>query len=221
LAAIELQGEAPVTLGISVPAQVHYNVKLGKVFDFQKRTGGGDGLRSGSCDVILNDLQSGYLWDAVRVKGGAYGAYGSVNKHTGVLAYTSYRDPNVKNTFKAFDGVASALATRVQGQEGLRRDQDLEKAILSTIGSIDAPTSPSERGSISTSRYLFQVRQEHVDRKRQEVLDANMKDLAAFQAGAEKLKEIGAKIVVGSEESLASSGLKFDKIVRPLAKKST
>jgi presequence protease len=214
--------EHPITLGISVPTQVNYNVKLGKVFDFYDQTKQ-DGLRSGSCDVILNDLQSGYLWDAVRVKGGAYGAYGAVNKHTGVLSYTSYRDPNVKNTFKAFDGVSSALSSRLSAQQHQplnSRDQDLEKAILSTIGSIDAPTSPSERGSIATSRFLFQVKQEQIDKKRREVLDANLKDLKAFQEGAEKLKEIGSRIVVGSEESLASSGLKFSKIIRPLAKKN-
>ena len=46
-------------------------------------------------DVITNYLRTTWLWERVRVQGGAYGGFCVFNHRSGVFTYLSYRDPNL------------------------------------------------------------------------------------------------------------------------------
>ncbi|MBU4486427.1 MAG: insulinase family protein, partial [Candidatus Delongbacteria bacterium] len=64
---------------------------------------------SGKLEVLKNYLSSDYLFEMVRLKGGAYGAWIYFNQYSGFMSLTSYRDPNVKKTFEAYYGVVEHL----------------------------------------------------------------------------------------------------------------
>ena len=51
----------------------------------------------GSMLVLKKYLSTEYLWNNVRVMGGAYGSFIQIDKY-GNLGLVSYRDPNVKRT---------------------------------------------------------------------------------------------------------------------------
>ncbi len=53
---------------------------------------------SGSSFVINKLLGTTWLWDRVRVSGGAYGGFSDFDHHTGLLTFLSYRDPNLLKT---------------------------------------------------------------------------------------------------------------------------
>ena len=72
-----------------------------------------------------------------------------------MLSFSSYRDPNLRATLAAFDesGPAFEADYGAPGSQAARSD-DLRKAAIATIGSIDAPLSPAERGDLSAARFL-------------------------------------------------------------------
>ncbi len=51
-------------------------------------------------------VSCGFLWDEVRVKGGAYGVGCSYNPALGLMTLSSFRDPSLKNTLQVFDRLA-------------------------------------------------------------------------------------------------------------------
>lgn len=68
---------------------------------------------SGNWAVFTSLMTFGYLWNAVRVQGGAYGT-GMGARLNGDLFSYSYRDPNLENTRAAYCGMADFLEEFVQ-----------------------------------------------------------------------------------------------------------
>jgi hypothetical protein len=110
--------------GLTIPAHVNY---VGKAVDLY-----GPGFRyHGSARVVTRYVRNAWLWDRVRVQGGAYGAFCMFDRMSGVLTFVSYRDPNLERTLEAFDRTADFLENLEIG-EG-----ELTKAVIGAIGDID------------------------------------------------------------------------------------
>lgn len=58
----------------------------------------------GHAVVVSRFLRTGYLWDTVRVMGGAYGGFTKFDPVSGVFSCLSYRDPNLAKTLDNYDG---------------------------------------------------------------------------------------------------------------------
>ncbi len=56
---------------------------------------------SGAAYVINKHLGATWLWDRVRVSGGAYGGFCDFDPHSGMFSFLSYRDPNLAKTARA------------------------------------------------------------------------------------------------------------------------
>ena len=65
---------------------------------------------TGSMDVLETILRYDYFWTKIRVQGGAYGAFTQISR-VGTLFFSSYRDPNLKETLDVFDKTADYLAS--------------------------------------------------------------------------------------------------------------
>lgn len=76
---------------------------------------------SGSSYVIGKSLSTSWLWDRVRVSGGAYGGYCDFDTHSGMFTYSSYRDPNLLKTVDVYDGARRAACLRLGRAGGWRR----------------------------------------------------------------------------------------------------
>lgn len=63
----------------------------------------------GSGKVLSQIVTFDYLWSEIRVKGGAYGCGLTLNKADKVLYLSTYRDPNVKNSYEVFNNLASYI----------------------------------------------------------------------------------------------------------------
>ena len=48
--------------------------------------------------MAIKHLNTTYMWDKVRVQGGAYGGSSGFDPFAGTFAFTSYRDPNLIDT---------------------------------------------------------------------------------------------------------------------------
>ena len=54
----------------------------------------------GSAYVVNKLLGTTWLWDRVRVSGGAYGGFADFDSHSGMFSFLSYRDPNLLKTVR-------------------------------------------------------------------------------------------------------------------------
>jgi len=131
--------------GFIVPTQVSYVGKGGLLYD--------DGEHiHGSTSVVSKFLRTGYLWDQVRVMGGAYGASCALSKGSGFFGFVSYRDPNLAKTIDVYDKTADAL---MAAADELEKDEEaLHAAIIGTIGAIDGALSPDQKGWTQLIRWI-------------------------------------------------------------------
>lgn len=160
-----------------IPAQVNYVGKGANLFDLGYKY-------HGSANVIFKHLRMGWLWDQVRVQGGAYGAFAAFDRSTGVLAQVSYRDPNLADTLKAFDGSAEYLRKLDLGKA------ELEKAIIGAIGDLDTHMLPDSKGSAAVTRKILGDTDALRQQMRDEILSTTLGHFHSFaevlQAAAEK-----------------------------------
>ena len=151
---------------------------------------------SGAAQVILRYLRMGYLWDSVRVKGGAYGVSCRLGRSTGNFVCTSYRDPNVSGTISAYDGIADYLSGMSLNRE------ELERAIVGAIGDLDLYMLPDARGVKSLYQYLAGDTEEKRQRMREEMLSTTADDFRAFAGIMAEAKTHGAVSVIGGSRAL-------------------
>ncbi|CAN0279789.1 unnamed protein product, partial [Ectocarpus sp. 13 AM-2016] len=88
--------------GFVVPTQVNYVVKGGPLYKPGE-------VVPGQASVVSRFLRTGYLWDTVRVMGGAYGGFTKFSPVSGLFSCLSYRDPNLGKTLDNYDGCAGVL----------------------------------------------------------------------------------------------------------------
>jgi Zn-dependent M16 (insulinase) family peptidase len=183
--------------GFVVPTQVSYVGKCGMLFD--------DGEEiPGSAEVVSRFLRTGYLWDYVRVMGGAYGGFCTFSTFSGFFSCLSYRDPNLDKTLDVYDAAADALFTAA---DALEKDPEaLATAIIGTIGERDGAKSPDQKGFASLQRWLVNESPEHRQNLRDEILNTKPEDFRAF---AERLKNMKKPSV-----AVVSSKAKFEEAAK-------
>lgn len=183
----------PCNEAILVPTQVNYVGKAGNLYQ-----DAGYEL-SGSAYVIDKYLGTSWLWDRVRVSGGAYGGFCDLDTHSGMFTYLSYRDPNLLKTVESYDGSPGFL-------KGLDLTQDeLTKAIIGTIGDIDAYQLPDAKGYTAFLRHVLGVTEEERQIRRDQVLGTTLKDFHQFAEVLESIKDQGHVVAVTSAERLEAA----------------
>ena len=76
--------------------------------NFVARCGGFKEELNGNIEVLQNALNLDYLWDRVRVHGGAYGCSSRIEA-SGTIGFTSYRDPNIDSTDLAYKEIVNYI----------------------------------------------------------------------------------------------------------------
>ena len=105
----------------------------------------------GAASVASRALSLGYLWDNVRVAGGAYGGGCALNPTSGGFAFSSYRDPNLQATLDIYAAAADALSESDISAEAL------EQAIVGMVGDLDKPLTPDQKGQRALNWHLTGV----------------------------------------------------------------
>lgn len=193
--------------GLTIPAQVNYVGKGANLYYL------GYNL-SGSIAAITRYLGMTWLWEKVRVQGGAYGGFSVFDMKSGLFNYLSYRDPNLLSTLENYDGTAQFL------KDLELSDEELTKIIIGAIGGLDTYRLPDAKGYTSMSRYLTHISDEFLQQYRDEVLAATQDDFKDFANALSKAKRAGQIVVLGSEdaikeanEKLGKDGLKIIKVM--------
>jgi Zn-dependent M16 (insulinase) family peptidase len=177
--------------GLTFPGQVNYVAK------------GADLLELGfaptaAAAVVVKHLNTTYLWDRIRVQGGAYGGGASFDQFAGSFAFTSYRDPNLLQTIESYDEAADFLRQGVG-------EQDLTRSIIGVIGAVDTYRLPDAKGFMSMLWELLGDTEEARQQRREEILGASQKDFAAMADVLEQVASRGRVVVLGSETAIKAA----------------
>lgn len=130
------------------------------------------GSRHYSEEVLLAHLlKTGWLWERIRMKGGAYGANAGIDGMSGIFTFSSYRDPQVWGTLQAFRESLEHFARNPVA------DADLLLAKIGCVAREIRPMAPAEAGLVAFRRWLFGVGDELRQAKRDQLLAAGPKDL--------------------------------------------
>ena len=174
---------------MTIPAQINY---VGKGADLYKA---GYNFH-GSAHVICKFLRNSWLWDRVRVQGGAYGVFCIFDRLSGILTLVSYRDPNILKTIDVFDQAAGFL-------RGLElSDDELTKGIIGSIGDMDDYKLPDAKGFTSMARTLAGETDEDLQRIREEILGTKAQDFREFADVLDYVRKDGLIKILGSQVAI-------------------
>lgn len=185
--------------GFKTASQVQYVATAG---NFIK-----EGLKyTGALSVLQVIFSYDYLWINVRVKGGAYGSMCSFNR-SGNVYFTSYRDPNLMETYNIYKEAASYV------EQFNANERDMTKYIIGAIAKLDTPLTPSSEGSFYFLSYLMGITDEELQQTRDEVLNttvSTIRSLAPYVKAATKGDVICA---VGGETKIEAAKDNFKEVL--------
>ncbi|TFH04818.1 MAG: hypothetical protein E4H09_03045, partial [Spirochaetales bacterium] len=137
--------------------------------------------------VLAHIMRTGFLWEVIRMKGGAYGANASARGLDGVFGFWSYRDPRIVETIAAFGDALLHYA------DGNIDPGELDLAIIGVTGHHIRPRSPGQKGMEALRRQLYGITDEMRQANHQTLLRTSVKDLVM---AADRLRESMAQSVV-------------------------
>lgn len=174
--------------GFKTSSKVQYVARTGNFID-------GGAEYTGALQILKVILSYDYLWQNIRVKGGAYGCMSNFNR-IGEGYLISYRDPNLKKTMEIYEGVVDYLKNFNVS------DRDMNKFIIGTISNIDRPMNPSAKGSRSMNLYMNRVTADMIRTERSQILDADQADIRELAKVLEAMLKEHSLCVIGSEEKI-------------------
>ena len=183
------QEDSPTMTGFRIPAQTGFAVRgyrlsrIGKQFE-------------GSMWLASSILTLGYLWNRVRVQGGAYGAGIQVDRAGNIFSY-SYRDPTPSKTLSADAGAAEYLRSFAETGE------DLDQYIISALNELNPLLSAKEKGSLADGRFMTGYTRDEAEKIRKQILHAVPEDLVRCADWLGPFSSEGAVCVVAHKDALA------------------
>ena len=184
---------------ILTPSKVAYAVSGGKAEVA--------GANLGLMRVVRSILSYEYLWNCVRVQGGAYGT-GFIPRKDGSISFYSYRDPSPARSLVAYKNSSAYL--REMAESGA----DITKFIIGSIGEYDSIITPRVASVISSNDYLNGWSGDDEARIRGEMLGLTAKDLAVAADIIDLVLKEQGEVIVGGAEHLSSIDHKPTKIIK-------
>jgi Zn-dependent M16 (insulinase) family peptidase len=178
--------------GFSIPAEVAYAgvaSRLPKGVDYH-----------GSRIVAARILTLDYLWNEIRVLGGAYGM-GLVVRPDGDVQYMTYRDPNPSRSLKKIAEAGAAL------RKFCESGNDIDKYVVSAIGKTEPYLSPRLETQRASEIYLSGRTPEEVERVRKEILSTRKDDVIRFAGTLSDIAKESSVCVVGGKKPLSGCPL--------------
>lgn len=182
----------------TTPAEIQY-VALGGTFDDVT------GADFGVLNVVQHLLNYDYLWNEVRVKGGAYGVKCNFTREK-QWYFASYRDPNLSSTLDVYEKTAGYLENYDASE------REITKTIIGTISNIDTPLTPNMKGNRSMTAYFKKISYDVLQKERDSILSCGISDI---RKAADVIKAVVAEeniCVIGNEKHIKDEKDIFNEI---------
>ena len=186
----------------STPAEIQYAAVSGSYKDVPD-------VNDGAMTVTRHLLSYGYLWNEVRVKGGAYGVMCKFTRD-GSGSFVSYRDPNLSATYEVYKKAADYLATYEADE------REVTKTIIGTISGLDTPLTPAMDGKRSMNIYLTKTPLEVLQKERDQILACTKEDIRKTADAVRKVADAENICVIGNEQHIKDEASMFE-VIKPLS----
>jgi presequence protease len=160
---------------------------------------------SGTMRVLSQILSSDWLQNRIRVIGGAYGGFSSFSPY-GQVVFSSYRDPNLKESLDNYDAIPDYL-DKLDVNE-----KEMTRYVLGTIADMDNPLTPSQRGDRALRYYFEKTKSEEIQLERDDVINATLADVKSMKKMVADILAQKVICVYGNEEKIQSQKDLFGKV---------
>ena len=157
---------------------------------------------TGALRVLRVMMGYDYLWNKVRVLGGAYGCMSSFKKN-GDSYFVSYRDPNLKGTVDVYKGAADYIRNIELN------DRQVLQYIIGALADLDAPLTPSGKGNYSLGTYLSGISNEDIMKERKELLEVDNDIIRGLSEYISAFVSDDNLCVVGNAEAIEENSEMF------------
>ena len=178
--------------GIVIPSDVCFACAGGVLNHFDKY--------NGALAVASRVVSLAYLWNAVRVQGGAYGCGCRVDRNGFAFSY-SYRDPSAVNSLEAYKKIPDFL------EEISASDMDLTGFIIGTVAGVSPLCTPKMKGYRSDQAYFSDISPEDKEREIEEMLSVTQKTLLEISKLMKNVFEEEGICALGNREQLDECAL--------------
>ena len=168
--------------------------------------------------VLSHQLSTGVLWEEIRMKGGAYGAFTQADHIEGTFSFSTYHDPNPLRSLEAFSsiiGEASRRKDNSHNKDSCYHKDSLEKAVIGAYSRETRPRAPREKGFADFLRFLCGVEDWHRSRRLYGIINVSEEQIEAAEERLANENENGCYhpvIIAGkteAEKAAASLGVEF------------
>lgn len=158
---------------------------------------------TGAWAVAANALSYDYLWNEIRVKGGAYGC-GFRAAGERQTAFYTYRDPAIDPSIERVER-AGAWLGRFEPDEAA-----FEGFIVSCVSGMDAPVKPYALTKRRNTTYLAGLDPHAREERRAQMLAATPGELRSLGADVTRIAAESPTCVFGGREVIAKSNADFN-----------
>ncbi len=201
--AAETQPYTPVNLprhqAFCTPAEVVFNVQGMSLLPDTSEY-------SGHFEVVKTWLSRDYLWNSVRQKGGAYGCFIQFNHVTGSIGFISYRDPQIQQTYDAYDAIEPTLAQLNLSQS------TLDQLIIGTYGKMNPHQSPASAALVARNEYLSGISPSFKQLLVAEIIDTSVESMRAYAPFFHGMCEKSFRATIGNGDKIREHADLFDTI---------
>ncbi len=185
---------------ILIPSQVQYVARAGNLINA--------GLEyKAYYQVVKTAVNIDYLYQQIRVKGGAYGCGCVFGADSGNVHFSSYRDPRLAETDEVYRGTGD-FVRNVKFDES-----ELEKFIVGTFSAYERPMSPAGRAHRSIDAYFMGKTYDDILRERGQMLGITEEQFRSAAEVYDKICEQGYICAVGNEKKLKENADMFDNLI--------
>ena len=142
----------------------------------------------------------------MRVQGGAYGCMVRLTR-AGSLIFTSYRDPNLKETLDAYDNTYKYL------KDIDIDDREMRKYIIGTISEMDSPLSPVLKGEKAVADFIKGLKYDDYKKEREEILSTTQEDIKELSSIYDDVMKKGFYCAMGNEGKINKNKELFNKFI--------
>lgn len=189
---ITLTAERTVCDSVAIPSGVAYAARCGNL----ARLGT---AYHGSFALASKLVSLSYLWNEVRVQGGAYGCGMQVTA-PGMLSFFSYRDPNPARTLGVYRDCADWLRGFCD------RRESFDQLLIGAVSDSEPLLSPENGSRQAAEAAIRGVTLAQKRRERRELMDVTYDDLRRFCDLLDRLDEHPNTCVVGGANLLDACG---------------
>ena len=160
---------------------------------------------AGAAHVAAHMLETGWLWDSVRVSGGAYSVRARYDSDDGLLSILSIRDPNPEQTLTQFSKAPIWLSQNGQGDL-------LARCVAVKVWNLTRPERPDHCLSVALRRHLCGVTDGMQQMELDQLRSLDAKRMRLISENMNTSISSARTVVLGPNEGLGALVLKRPEI---------